>query len=349
MRIFPLICLAVATVGLEAKSQAAMEKPKLVVSIVVDQLRADYLDRYEDLFLVPGKDGRDAGGFRYLREQGARFTDARFRHFPLFTGPGHAVVLTGSYPYKTGIVGNDWYSKAQRAEIYCVQDPQAKVVGGGAASKAKPMSPANLRSTTVGDELKMATGGAAKVISLSLKDRAAILLGGRLTDATIWFDDSTGQWISSNFYRPDEKLPGWVQAVNDRKIPDSFFNKPWSFSPPQTALARLWQPTGVKPPEIPYGMGEGFPHTIANYKAFVHTPSANEFVLETAKQAIISNEMGRDDVPDLLAVNLATNDYVGHTFGTQSPELWMSPYRPTANSAIFFAFCNAQFPVVWMP
>lgn len=188
-------------------SAAPVKKPRLAVVIVVDQLRADYLDRFNDLFLPPGKSGRDAGGFRYLRERGAQFPSARYKHFPLFTAPGHAVVSTGGYPYKTGIVGNEWFDVAARKPMYSVADEGAKVVTDDANSTATPMSPRNLRSSTLGDELKMATGGQAKVVSLALKDRPAILLGGRLSDATIWFDDSTGGWISSDFYCKNGALP----------------------------------------------------------------------------------------------------------------------------------------------
>ena len=142
-------------------SAFAASKPRLAIVIVVDQMRADYLQRFGAWFL-PAGDEKQPGGFNFLRERGAEFTNAHYRHFPLFTGPGHAVVATGGYPYKNGIIANDWYSKSAKANVYCVQDPNAKLIGGGANSKAKPMSPKNLLSTTIGDELKMATGGAGQ-------------------------------------------------------------------------------------------------------------------------------------------------------------------------------------------
>ena len=158
---------------------AASTKPRLAIVIVVDQMRADYLQRFGEWFL-PAGDENQPGGFNFLRERGAEFTNAHYRHFPLFTGPGHAVVATGGYPYKNGIIGNDWYSKSARANMYCVQDNSAHVIGGSATSKTKPMSPKNLLSTTIGDELKMANR-ASQVVSISLKDRAAILLGRALS------------------------------------------------------------------------------------------------------------------------------------------------------------------------
>ena len=336
-----------------ALAQNRAPKPRLVVTIVVDQMRADYIDHFRDLFLPPGNSGGQAGGFRYLSERGACYPGARYRHFPLFTGPGHALILTGGYPYKTGIVSNDWYDKVGRRSVYCVQDDAAKVVGARPGSKAKPMSPLNLRSTTVCDELKMATGGAAKVVTLSLKDRAAILLGGRLPDATIWFDDSTGGWISSSAYCKSGQLPAWVRAINARKVPDSYFGRSWAASLPMSARSRLWKPAGVAPPDGVYNLGASFPHRVSGglkapgaafYKAFTLTPWANKFVLDAAKSAVSSEKMGQDSTPDLLAINLATNDYVGHAFGPNSPEMMEVTVQTDRLLSDFFRFLDRSVP-----
>lgn len=337
----------------DAAAYPATAKPRLVVMIVVDQMRADYLDRFNDLFLPPGKSGRDAGGFRFLRERGAQFPSARYKHFPLFTGPGHAVVSTGGYPYKTGIVGNDWYVKATRSPMYCVQDDAVKVVGALLNSTAEPMSPRNLRSTTVSDELKMATGGQARVVSLSLKDRAAILLGGHLPDAALWFDASTGQWISSSFYCKSGQLPAWAQALNARKLPDAYFGQSWNLNLPATALRRLWNPPMEPPFPAVSAIGAAFPHRIdgglkspgaAFYKAFVLTPWANGFVLNTAKAAVLSQSMGQDETPDLLEINLASNDYVGHAFGPNSPEVMDITVQTDRQLSDFFRFLDRSVP-----
>lgn len=337
----------------QAAPVALSAKPRLVVTIVVDQLRADYLDRFNELFLPPGRDGRDAGGFRFLRERGAQFPSARYKHFPLFTGPGHAVVLTGGYPYKTGIVGNDWFVKATRSPMYCVQDDTAKVVGALPLSKAKPMSPRNFRSTTVGDELKMATGGQAKVVSLSLKDRAAILLGGRLPDADIWFDASTGAWISSDAYCKNGQLPLWVQKQNARRIPDTFFGQNWNLSVPSSALRRLWNPPLATPFFARAPIGPTFPHRLdgglkrpgaAFYQAWTLSPGANAFTLDTAKAAVVSEHLGEDETPDLLAINLASNDYVGHAFGPNSPEVMDITVQTDRQLADFFRFLDGRVP-----
>jgi predicted AlkP superfamily pyrophosphatase or phosphodiesterase len=352
-----LALLAGAALGVaQLPTAAAAERgsrPRLAVVLVVDQFRKDYLERFGDLFLPAGSSGSDVGGFRYLTERGAQFPSARYRHFPLFTGPGHAVVLTGGYPYKTGILANDWFSKALNRPVYCVEDPGAKVIGAPAGSTAKPMSPANLRSSTVGDELKLATGRAAKVVTLALKDRAAILLGGRLTDATVWFDDSTGTWVSSDAYCRNDVLPEWVAAVNQRKLPRAAFGKEWQSDPSEAALARTWTPRLRKPLNVPYGLGAAFPHRIDGglaapglnfYRAFTSSPYANEYVLETARQAVMAEHLGQDAVPDLLAINLSTNDYVGHAFGPNSPEALDVTVRTDRQLAEFFRFLDRTVP-----
>jgi predicted AlkP superfamily pyrophosphatase or phosphodiesterase len=345
-----------------AQPSAPHNRPRLVVTLVVDQLRKDYLERFGDLFLPPGKGtsrGRTPsgypapGGFRYLMERGAQFPSARYRHFPLFTGPGHAVVLTGGYPYKTGIISNDWFSRATGKPVYCVEDPNVEVVGGGPASKTKPMSPANLRSTTVGDELKMATGGAAKVVSLSLKDRAAILLGGRLTDASIWFDDTSGNWVSSTFYCKNGRLPAWAEGVNGKQIPASYFGKEWTSALSSDALSRTWTVRTDPPLTIPYRLGAAFPHRVdggltapgTNYfKAFALTPWANAYVFETAREAVLAEKLGQDEIPDMLAINFSSNDYTGHAFGPNSPEVIDITIQTDRQLAEFFRFLDRTVP-----
>lgn len=301
-------------------------RPRLVVVISIDQFRADYLRRLTDLYLPP-MNGKTVGGFRYLMTRGAYFVDARYGHFPLYTGPGHAVILTGGYPYKTGIVGNDWWSKTASAPVYCVDDARQKVVGAAAGSTAKPMGPLNLHSSTVGDELKLASGGESKVITISLKDRAAILLGGHAQDASVWFDTAGGRWISSTAFCKTGKLPTWADAINAQAIPDKSLGATWNLSVPLAALSgRGFQPD-LGPNQNPGGLGLRFPHHVgaeknkANYGAFTLTPAANDYVFATAEAAVSAEKLGqRGDSPDLLALNLATNDYVGHAFGPYSPE-----------------------------
>jgi predicted AlkP superfamily pyrophosphatase or phosphodiesterase len=341
--------------------------PRLVVLISIDQFRGDYLTRFSDLWLPPFSvppdaagaaegAGRTVGGFRYLMEQGAYFTDAHHDHFPLFTGPGHAVMLTGAPPYKSGIVGNSWYDRELGRRRYCVEDETSPLVGaaatmsGGAARTG--ISPATLRVSTVGDELKMATGGRSRVWGLALKDRAAVLMAGRLADGALWFDDQSGAWISSRYYRPDGALPPWVAAWNGQRRADAWFGKDWTPSVPAAALARAWTP-GSRWAEDPSALGTGFPHRITGgaakpgkdyFTALATTPFGNDLTLDTARELVRREGLGRGEVPDLLAINLSSNDYIGHAFGPDSPEVLDAAVRTDRQLAAFFEFLDQAVP-----
>ncbi len=342
-----LVCLFVFTVA----ATAAPAKPRLVVLISIDQFRADYLARFADLYRpAEGKGG--VGGFRYLMERGAYNTDAHHDHYPLFTGPGHSIHLTGAPPYKTGIVGNDWFDRTLNAERYCVEDTKSPLVGAADPDGKRGVSPATLRVSTVGDELKMATGGKAKVWGLAFKDRAAILMAGHLADGVLWFDDETAAWISSRFYFKDGHLPGWVADWNAAKKIDPFFGKTWSLSVPPAALDRLWKPgnefAGPRP-----GLGKSFPHPItggldkpgkAFYGAFESTPYGNQYVLETAAELVRREKLGADGVPDLLAINLSTNDYIGHSFGPDSAEVLDAAVATDRQLSDLFRFLARTVP-----
>lgn len=380
--------------------------PRLVVVISIDQFRADYLTRFADLWLpavgVAGEPGQEVpgkvGGFRYLMERGAYFTDVRHDHYPLFTGPGHAVLLTGAPPYKSGIVGNSWYDRELGRRRYCVGDDASPLVGTattasargaegtadavgatrtagassatvgasraslGATRAAAPgmatgpsrsgVSPATLRVSTVGDELKMATGGRARVWGLALKDRAAVLMAGRLADGALWFDDESGAWISSRFYRPDGTLPPWVAAWNAERHADAWFGKEWTLSVPAAALARVWTP-GSRWAAAPSALGAGFPHRVGGggarpgkdfYNAFATTPFGNDFTLAMARELIRREKLGQGEVPDLLAINLSSNDYVGHAYGPDSPEVLDTAVRTDRQLADFFGFLGQAVP-----
>ncbi len=323
-------------------------KPRLTLVISIDQFRADYLRRLDDLFL-PAQTKEGVGGFHYLLEKGSSFLNAQYRHIPTATGPGHAILLTGGVPATDGIVSNNWWNPATHLTVYCVDDNTVKVAGAVEGSKATPMGPKNLRSTTVGDELKLATNGAAKVVTLSLKDRAAILLGGHTQDVSLWFDDNTGRWISSTAYAKSGSLPAWAEAVNTRAMPASFLGKTWSPSLSPEALKRAIVPK-IKPENNPYQLGLTFPHTVGseknrnNFKAFTLTPWANRFVFETAKQAVSAEKLGAGSAPDLLAINLATNDYIGHAYGPLSPEAAEITVETDKELAGFFNFLNKTIP-----
>ncbi len=335
-----------------ARTVRSGARPRLVVMVSIDQFRADYLRRLADLFLPAQTGGGNVGGFRYLMTHGSDFVDARYAHWPLYTGPGHAVLLSGAYPYKSGIVANDWWNKTTRTPVYCVDDPNQTVVGALPTSRAKPMGPRNLRTTTVGDELKLATGGRAKVVTISLKDRAAILLGGHTQDVSVWFDTEGGRWISSSAFCPSGKLPDWVEAVNRDALPDKTLGTTWTptLSPEQLASHSFAPIIADDGPQ--QAIGTRFPHRVpsekneAGYAAFTLTPDANAFVFETAKRAVTSEKLGlrNDNVSDLLALNLATNDYVGHAWGPYSPEAVDTAVQTDRQIADFLNFLRRTVP-----
>jgi predicted AlkP superfamily pyrophosphatase or phosphodiesterase len=309
-----------------APAAQADSRPRLVVLISIDQGRADYLTRFQDLFL-PARNGKGVGGFRYLMERGAWFPDTHHEHIPLATGPGHAVLLTGSAPYRHGIVGNDWYDRASKKALYCVEDSASPIVGS--TSPLKGISPRNLQVTTLGDELKMATGGKAKVFGLSLKDRAAVLMAGRLADGAFWFDEHTGTWISSRWYRKDGTLPTWIQQINAERTPHAAFAKSWNLSVSESALQRLYFPNNENADDR-NNIGLKFPHSLtagqsapnrATFLAFANSPLANDWLFDSAQKLIAAEGLGQDQIPDILALNLTPNDYIGHSFGPDSAEI----------------------------
>lgn len=341
---FAIVCLFVVS----AAAAAAPVRPRLVVVISIDQFRSDYLMRFDDLYLPATAKNGSVGGFRYLMEKGAYHTNAHHDHFPLVTGVGHSVQLTGAPPYKTGIVGNEWFDRSlpEAAERYCVRDAKSPLVGASDPDGKLGISPATLRVSTVGDELKMATGGQAKVWAVALKDRAAVLMAGHLPDGVLWFDEETGAWISSRYYRKDGALPEWVSNWNAAKKIDPFFGKNWELSVPADKLKRLWTPdnSSASPRN---GLGAAFPHPVnggltqpgpAFYAAFTGTPFANTYTLDTAEEIVKQEKLGADAIPDILAINLSSNDYIGHAFGPDSAEVLDVTVQTDAALSRFFNF-----------
>ncbi len=288
--------------------------PKLVLLISIDQGRADYIDRFSDLYLPP-KRGVTLGGFRWLDETGVRFTDAHHHHLPTATGPGHSVLMTGSVPAINGIVGNDWWDRAAGKTRYVTDDPTVQTVGGG---KSAPMSPRPLKVTTLGDELKMATNGRSRVVGISFKDRAAILMAGHAADEVVWADYDTGGLVTSSYY--GEALPAWAQKINEGRAVDAYLGKSWTPSLPEAAYVNARNAPhekGSKTFSHPYGAERNRKY-VSNVIA---SGAGQEFIVGAAEKAVEADRLGQHDVPDVLVLNLATNDYVGHAWGPNSPEV----------------------------
>lgn len=284
-------------------------RPRLVVVIAVDQLRPDYLDRFRRWF--------GPGGFNRFLRQGARFTSARYSHAVTETCVGHAVMLTGSDPMVNGIVANEWYDPALGRGVYCAEDTAAPLVGaGGSLPPTAGRSPRLLIGATVGDLLKMESAGRSRVVTVSAKDRSAIMLGGKLADAAYWLRDTI--FVTSSYYRPD--LPGWVRAFNAARPVQRYLGTQWQRVLPAAAYAT------VGPDDQPgegdeAGLGRTFPHPLKDLAAFEHAPFADEIVADFALRAVEAEGLGRDSVPDLLGISFSATDWVGHTFGPDSHEI----------------------------
>jgi len=198
-------------------AQSKVDRPKLVVGIVLDQMRWDYLYRYYERY-------PDNGGFKRLLHEGFACENTMIPYAPTITACGHSVVYSGSVPAITGIVGNSWWDKAQQRTVYCTEDTAVSTVGSN--SKQGKMSPRNMLVTTIADELRLATNFKSKVVGVAIKDRGAILPAGHSANAAYWYDNSAGKWISSTYYMT--ALPAWATSFNQRNLPDSYYAKGWS-------------------------------------------------------------------------------------------------------------------------
>ncbi len=292
----------------------AQERPKLVVGIVVDQMKMDYLYRFNTDF--------SNDGFKRLMKKGYVFHNMNYNYMPTFTAPGHASIYTGTTPSVHGIVGNDWFSRKQGKEIYCTDDASVKTVGDGTKAEGE-MSPEKLLSTTITDELRLATNFKGKVIGMSLKDRGAILPAGHFANWAFWYS-KTGAFISSTFY--GEKLPDWVNDFNNEKHFMTYINKGWDLLKPiatyNESLADENPYEGKlngANPVFPYNLKEMFDKK--NAEILRASPYGNDLLEEFAKKAIENEELGKDAITDFLTISFSSTDYVGHNLGPRSMEL----------------------------
>ena len=305
--------------------------PKLVVVIVIDQFRGDYLERYRDQF--------GEGGFRMFLDHGANFTDCNYDYANTRTAPGHATLFTGTYTSGHGIVANEWWDPEKKKRVTSVEDDNTKLVG---ASKTGPgASPHNLMSDTLGDELKLATGGKARVFAISLKDRAAVLPAGFSGDAAYWIDQKTGDWITSTYYRAD--LPEWVRNFNgtrpSERRAEKYLNRQWKDREGNT-LGSTAPRTGKNKDDEPAGF----------YQVVGSTPFANDYQLEFAKELVLYEKLGAGAATDLLVISLSANDILGHQVGPDSPQMRSMALELDRSLAEFFNFLGHQIGManVWM-
>lgn len=300
--------------------------PRLAVVITVDQMRADYLVRFRPHF--------GEGGFKRLLEQGADYQDCHYQHALTITAPGHATILSGVNANIHGIIGNEWLDPQTYVQGNSVEDPNSPLVGLPSRNDRYPnvtlaakagRSPRNFLGTTIGDRLKARYGAAAKVVGVADKDRSAILPAGRRPDGAYWTEE--GVFVTSTYYRPE--LPTWVQDFNTRRNAAQYFGRTWDRLRDKELYDRVQGPDDAPGEEVSAGMPATFPKSIvgsgsatggAFFAAFDRTPWNNELVAELAILALDAEQLGRDDVPDLLTIGFSQPDTMGHTYGPDSHE-----------------------------
>lgn len=336
-------CSLVAVVlSIENRVHAAQPEPsaspRLVVVVSVDQLCQDYLIRFQDNFPAAGE-----SFFRSVLDRGAWYSHCHHAHAFTVTAPGHSVQLTGAYPSTNGVIGNDWFDRTTGKSRYCVSDSTVRIVG---IAEGKPMSPRVLLVDTVGDRLKLATNGEAKVIGVAIKDRAAILMSGHLADAAYWLEKN--QWVTSTYYRRD--LPGYLRNLNEGRAIEQYRGQTWELMLPREKYHNQG-PDDNEFENPPDGFTTAFPHALAKEgqltpNAFgdqvLFSPFGNDYTLLAAREIIVHEKLGADAVPDLLAINFSSNDYVGHAFGPLSYEAEDMTYRTDRQLAEFMEFLDER-------
>lgn len=339
-----LLITAVATAADSAR-------PRLAVLISVDQMRADFLERFGPFF--------GEGGFRRFQGEGLEFSQAYYRHAVTKTGPGHATMLTGVSARTHGIIGNEWHLSDWPAleQVNCVEDRAAPLVGlparawqspGGVLEAKRGRSPRHLLAETVGDRLKAKHGAATRVFGVSDKDRTAILSAGAKADGAYWTEE--GRFVTSTYYRA--ALPDYVEAFNRTRGADAFFGHTWDRQLPTAEYDRVQGHDEADGEASPDGLGRTFPRRVDGggpapgaryYSAFDHSPRNNEMVAEFARELIAHEKLGAaDGAPDLLAIGFSQPDKTGHAFGPDSHEVMDTYIRLDRTLAEFFAFLDQQ-------
>lgn len=312
-----------------------ISRPRLVVGIVVDQMRWDYLYRYEDRY--------GEGGFKRLLNEGFSCENTQINYLPSYTAVGHTVIFTGSVPAIDGITGNDWIDQRTGKHWYCTEDDTARTVG--ADDTVGRMSPHNLLVSTITDELKLATDFQSRVVGISLKDRAAILPVGHTANGAFWFDDLSGRFISSSYYM--DQLPAWVTRFNQKDEPKTLVSGGWNTLYPINTYRHSssddvpWEGRfkGEKAPVFPHDMKTLYQEDHDHIRT---SPFGNTLTLDFARAAVNGYDLGNGPATDFLTINCASTDYVGHQYGPNSIEVEDTYLRLDRDLAAFFQFLDQK-------
>lgn len=313
------------------------ERPKLVVGLMVDQMRWDYLYRFADRY------GND--GFKRLLREGFSCENTLINYIPTYTAIGHSSVYTGSVPSIHGIAGNDWIEELTGKNMYCTQDDH--VVGVGTTAKEGQQSPRNLLASTVTDQLKLASNFKSKVIGIAIKDRGGILPAGHFADAAYWFEAKSGDWITSNFYM--DKLPKWVVDFNKKKLAEKYLKGDWkpmypidTYATNSIADDNIYEGkyAGENSPTLPRATSQLMKDE--GFELIKTTPMGNQLTLDLAMEAIKNEQMGNNPTKntDFLCVSLSATDYVGHRYSLTAVEIEDIYLQLDKQLAEFFAYLD---------
>ena len=323
------------------KAPSPNAKPKLVVGIVIDQMRWDYLYRFQPIF-------KANGGFKRMMNEGFSCDNTFIPYTPTVTACGHTCVYTGSVPNIHGITGNAWYDKQLNKTVYCSEDKSVKGVGGKDEVVGQ-MSPVNMLTTSICDELRLSTNFKSKVIGIAIKDRGAILPAGHSANAAYWYDGKSGNFISSTYYM--NELPTWVNNFNNRKVVDSLYKQNWTTSLSKETYLEYATEDIKEYESKPFGKEQvAFPYDLSKYigKDFgkiASTPHGNTLTAEMAKAAIIAENLGKGKATDFLAISFSSPDYIGHSFGPNSWEMVDDYVKLDDELGKMFAFLDKQLGV----
>lgn len=347
VRCIPLLVIVCLLATLCVPTPVRAERPRLVLVVSVDQLSQLYLEQFRDNLQ------QSKMFFGRAEEEGAIYRNCHHQHAFTVTAPGHACLMTGCYPNYHGIVGNNWYDRTTGKDVYCISDPNVKNLSSLPADEKEPetaigMSPRTLQVETVGDVLKLHSGGKSKVFGLAWKDRAGVLMAGHAADGVFWCQK--GEWITSTYYRDD--LPGYLRNLNSSKLVKGYATKSWKLLLPIQRY-HSWTADEEEGESPPNKMVRSFPHDMPEEGAseyLLHlpvSPFANEITIQVAKELIQAEKLGSDAYPDILCIGLSANDYVGHAFGPQSLEVEDMVYRTDLLLAEFSSWLQQKVGTSW--
>ena len=318
LKLFAAFLLAFLPQTAFLQTNAIPAKPKLIVGIVVDQMRYDFLYRYYDQY--------GTQGFKRLLNEGFSCENTHYNYIPTYTAPGHTAIYSGATPAMSGIVGNEWWDPEWNAYRYVTTDTTVKTVGAP-GKKVGRHSPRVLLSTTITDELRLSNNFASKVAGVCLKDRASILPAGHIPNAAYWFDDETGNWITSTYYPDSLGLPQWAQAFNAKRLPEQYLSKPWELDPTckYTSSFAGWEKFndgqyGKFPGELPYNLPEMRKQQGNGFGLLRFTPAGSALTVDFAIATLAGMQMGKGEVPDFLCLSFSSPDYCAHQFGIHGRE-----------------------------